>query len=566
MSNPVKTLDVSGSFDVTGTTTLRDVSCSSITSTGNATITRTLTTTQLNVDNVITYERDLMFDTIVINRKINSEYINLRELQVWINGVNIIPVLPVSNNTSGQELGSTTEFFNKTTKLTLSALNTNTRASNIGNNQIADDTHSNEFNNTTALYIPLLTPRNAYSIQAIVLYNTATSTQNANRAINLAIELYNKATDATLSSPLVSTNNISSGVEVYRWDFPAISTYPSASFVGANSLTNIVNNTYALTQVVSIITSNSQGDLEITADLSITGSLDVIGNVDVSGSLDVIGNVDVNGSLDVSGKVGIGGTMSTEQLKVYGDVKITGNVDVDGSFNFKDIIQTTITNNILVSSQLDISNQGTGPALKVSQLGSGDGQDVALFNAGSEGDAFKIDNAGKSHFYKNVDISGNLNVGNIMNAFVPRGVILMWSGSIATIPISWSLCDGTNGTPNLRDRFIVGAGSTYAVNSNGGSSTITLTVENIPSHRHTGTTDNDGNHNHTQNLGKLDDNNFSSGSNQIPPADAGASSTTYSISSAGSDHKHNFTTGYTGYGTAFNILPPYYALAYIMKD
>jgi cytoskeletal protein CcmA (bactofilin family) len=150
------------------------------------------------------------------------------------------------------------------------------------------------------------------------------------------------------------------------------------------------------------------GSLDVIGNVDVSGSLDVIGNVDVNGSLDVIGNVDVSGSLDVSGKVGMGGAVSTEQLKVYGDVKITGNIDVDGSFNFKDIIQTTINNNVILSSQLDISNQGTGPALKVSQLGAGDIHDVALFNAGTEGDAFKIDSSGNSHFYKDVDIGGQI--------------------------------------------------------------------------------------------------------------------------------------------------------------
>ncbi len=65
---------------------------------------------------------------------------------------------------------------------------------------------------------------------------------------------------------------------------------------------------------------------------------------------------------------------------------------------------TTVNNEVIISTQLDISNQGTGPALKVSQFGVGDDQDVALFNAGDEGDAFKIDSSGNSHFYKEVNI------------------------------------------------------------------------------------------------------------------------------------------------------------------
>ena len=55
-----------------------------------------------------------------------------------------------------------------------------------------------------------------------------------------------------------------------------------------------------------------------------------------------------------------------------------------------------------------------------------------------------------------------------INSPFPSGGIVMWSGSVASIPSGWLLCDGTNGTPDLRNRFIVGAGSTYAVGATGG--------------------------------------------------------------------------------------------------
>ena len=54
-------------------------------------------------------------------------------------------------------------------------------------------------------------------------------------------------------------------------------------------------------------------------------------------------------------------------------------------------------------------------------------------------------------------------------ASFPVGGIIMWSGTIAAIPTGWALCNGSNGTPDLRDRFVIGAGSTYAVGATGGS-------------------------------------------------------------------------------------------------
>ena len=51
---------------------------------------------------------------------------------------------------------------------------------------------------------------------------------------------------------------------------------------------------------------------------------------------------------------------------------------------------------------------------------------------------------------------------------VPTGGIIMWSGSIGSIPSGYVLCDGQNGTPNLKDSFVVGSGNTYAVGNTGG--------------------------------------------------------------------------------------------------
>jgi hypothetical protein len=65
---------------------------------------------------------------------------------------------------------------------------------------------------------------------------------------------------------------------------------------------------------------------------------------------------------------------------------------------------------------------------------------------------------------------------------VPAGGIIMWSGSIASIPAGYYICDGQNGTPDLRDRFVVGSGNTYAVGNTGGfTSSVTSSIgTNLP--------------------------------------------------------------------------------------
>lgn len=143
---------------------------------------------------------------------------------------------------------------------------------------------------------------------------------------------------------------------------------------------------------------------------------------------------------------------------------------------------------------------------------------------------------------------------------IPSGLISMWSGSIASIPSGWLLCDGTNGTPDLRNRFVVGAGSTYAVNATGGSAdaivvshTHTATVTD-PGHTHT-TTFNGSGLGHSQGGGG-NPLTFVPQFNNVTGNYTSASNTT-GITVA------NSTTGSSG--TNAN-LPPYFALAYIMKS
>ena len=143
---------------------------------------------------------------------------------------------------------------------------------------------------------------------------------------------------------------------------------------------------------------------------------------------------------------------------------------------------------------------------------------------------------------------------------VPTGCILLWSGSTGSIPATWYLCDGTNGTPDLRDRFIVGAGNTYAVNATGGSADAIVVT-----HNHTATsTVTDPGHKHnaiTQVSGG------SSAGNQYANSFAGTVDTTSTLMIQTNTTGITVATTTTNAGTSGTNanLPPYYALAYIMK-
>ncbi len=127
-----------------------------------------------------------------------------------------------------------------------------------------------------------------------------------------------------------------------------------------------------------------------------------------------------------------------------------------------------------------------------------------------------------------------------VSSIIPPGVIVLWSGAANAIPSGWALCNGQNGTPDLRNRFVVGAGSTYSVGAKGGEATHKLKVSEMPPHAHA--------------LGG----NGGTGTKRI---------TIVQTSDAANREEYWSDSGVqaAGGGAAHNNLPPYYALCYIMR-
>ena len=143
---------------------------------------------------------------------------------------------------------------------------------------------------------------------------------------------------------------------------------------------------------------------------------------------------------------------------------------------------------------------------------------------------------------------------------IPLGGIIMWYGSTGTIPSGWSLCDGTtvNGyaTPNLRDRFVIGAGNSYAVNATGGSTTDTVNISGSD----------------TVNISASDNVTISGTTGTVQQTGGSAYTSMYSQA----NHTHSFSGSATVNITAsdtvnisgsdtVNTIPPYHALCYIMR-
>ena len=120
------------------------------------------------------------------------------------------------------------------------------------------------------------------------------------------------------------------------------------------------------------------------------------------------------------------------------------------------------------------------------------------------------------------------------------GMIMLWYGSVASIPSGWVLCDGNNSTPDLRNRFVVGAGTggNYSPGDTGGANSVTLTVAQIPAHTHTY---------------ERTDVGINVNDRPWPASNNDCDMTTQN-------------TSQTGGGQSHENRPPYYALCYIMKS
>jgi microcystin-dependent protein len=173
---------------------------------------------------------------------------------------------------------------------------------------------------------------------------------------------------------------------------------------------------------------------------------------------------------------------------------------------------------------------------------------------------------------------------------IPIGGIIMWSGTIATIPSNWKFCDGTNGTPDLRGRFVLSSGqgsglTNRTTGQTGGVETVTLTEQQMPAHTHgvSASSTDAGGHSHTASVKDPGHSHQeSSGSSNVNGGPwygwqpAGGSPVVFteskttgisvSIDTQGT-HNHTITVTETskGSGTAHENMPPFYVLAFIMR-
>lgn len=235
------------------------------------------------------------------------------------------------------------------------------------------------------------------------------------------------------------------------------------------------------------------------------------------------------------------------------NVNFAGNVNILGNLNVIGV--TTIAGAATSVARATTAYSLTGiPNISVGIITANSasfGGNVSIAGTLTYEDVTNIDSVGLITARSGINATGVVTATSFVgNGTIPVGGIIMWSGSIASIPTGWALCNGSNGTPNLTDKFIVGAGNNYSVAGVGGTADAV-----VVDHTHTVT---DPGHNHTYQRNNGAWNTGTSGNTAVA-ANQGESSPNTSTAFT------NISIASTGVSGANKNLPPYYALAFIMR-
>jgi len=235
---------------------------------------------------------------------------------------------------------------------------------------------------------------------------------------------------------------------------------------------------------------------------------------------------------------------TSDGAKIEGDIRLRRNASDDGALYFGD----TNDNYIFGSDTDDVLTFATNGGEKF-RIGSSGQIGLSGANYGTSGQVLTSNGTNSAPTWQTVSGGGGSGGGN-----VAVGSIMIWSGATNQIPTGWQLCDGTNGSPDLRDKFVIGAGNNYNVDDTGGSTTETVNISGSD----------------TVNISASDNVTISGTTGTVQQTGGSAYTSMYSQA----NHTHSFSGSATVNITAsdtvnisgsdtVNTLPPYYALCYI---
>ena len=299
--------------------------------------------------------------------------------------------------------------------------------------------------------------------------------------------------------------------------------------------------------------------------LSVTGS--------ISASNGFSGNLTGNVTGNLTGAIQTAAQTNITSVGTLTGLTVDGNVILDSTSNYLHIKgalydkdgQSGSADQVLVSTGTQVdwkssTDLTSGASIKITISESDTNSDFPItFSAApgqSGGNTLLSDNQFTYNASSNTVTAGtfsgsgasltslnasNLGSGTVANARLSNsslfvtGMIMMYNGSSA--PSGWAICNGSNGTPDLRDRFIVGTGSSYSLGNTGGANSVTLTLNQIPAHTHTY---------------ERTDVGINVNDRPWPASNNDCDMTNQNTSSAGGGQSHENR-------------PPYYALMFIMK-
>ena len=383
----------------------------------------------------------------------------------------------------------------------------------------------------------------------------------------------------------------------------------TTSVANANNVGTNANSTNADQFITFVGASSGNNPIRVNSNITYNPSSNTLSQINIAGTSTIV-NLQTTGYLRISGELRDGdnafgtsgqvlssdGTdtkwINTGSLTAGAAAQVAVTNTTSGS-HFLTFVDTSSGNEDLrVNTNLTYNTSSQVIGGKISNISNHDTDDLS---EGSTNQYFTTARA-RASVSAAGDLSYNSSNGqfsvSVPSAFV-SGMIILWSGNTGNIPSGFVLCDGNNGTPNLTDRFIVGAGAAYSPGATGGNDQQTLSLSQMPSHSHT-----INNHNHSFSASATTGNPNTSLTGSVTRiaetyAGAGTASGIFSktgnisspltpsrVDSSGAGgfsidatHTHSGTTGNPsdrgtntqGSGSSHENRPPYYALCYIMK-
>lgn len=212
-----------------------------------------------------------------------------------------------------------------------------------------------------------------------------------------------------------------------------------------------------------------------------------------SGSLKISENLAVEQNLEIKGKLSV--SDPNQQMEISGILNVSNKLNIKNELKMtKGIIRRGGDNAITNTEDLGLYSQGLGQGIRI-VTNKGDIRFFTDSNSGGEWDNAKLTiskdgkiGIGNTNPSEILEVKGTIKAESIVaiNVFVV-GMIIMWKGEANNVPKGWKLCDGSNETPDLRGKFIVGADDRnvdYKPTKTGGEEKVTLTIDQIPKHNH----------------------------------------------------------------------------------